>query len=75
MSKKANLAVAMSTVMGLSVVASPLVQAKNNPFGMKELSQASAVQASDEKGGEGKCGDKKGKEGKCGEKKDTKKDD
>jgi uncharacterized low-complexity protein len=45
MSKKVNLALAMTTAMGISVAATPVVQA--SPFGMKDLAQGYDVKAAE----------------------------
>ena len=45
MSKKVSLALAMTTAMGLSVAASPVVQA--SPFSMKDLAQGYDVKATE----------------------------
>lgn len=77
MSTKSNLSLAAATTFAVSLAASPLASAAENPFSMTEHSSGYMVADSHEgscggKGdGEGKCGEKKAKgkgEGKCGEK-------
>jgi uncharacterized low-complexity protein len=73
MSKKVNLALAITTAMGISVAATPVVQA--SPFSMKDLAQGYDVKAT-EAAKEAKPADakkdekakdaKKGEAGKCG---------
>ena len=76
MSKKTSLkpiAAALGTTFAVSLAASPLVKANENPFTMTELSNGGYMVADAEgKCGEGKCGEStsdedKGTEGKCGE--------
>ena len=63
MSKKTlkPIAAALGTTFVVSLAASPVTQAADNPFSMTELSKGYMVVA------EGNCGDKGGEEGKCGE--------
>ena len=62
------LAVALGTTFAISLSASPVVNAADNPFSATHLSNGYMVADSNEgKCGEGKCGDK-GEEGKCGDK-------
>ena len=58
---KKPLAVAIGSAFAVSLAASPIVNAEQNPFSMNELS--SGYQVADM---EGKCGGKKEKEGNCG---------
>jgi len=72
MSKKTTLkpiAVALGTTFAVSLAASPVVNAAENPFSMTELPNGYMVAGEHGEGkcGEGKCGDKKKGEGKCGE--------
>jgi uncharacterized low-complexity protein len=65
------IAAALGTTFVVSLAASPIVQAAENPFALNDLSSGYMVAeegACGEKEGEGKCGEKEG-EGKCGEKK------
>ena len=73
MSKKNVLkpvAAALGTGFVVSLVASPIAQASENPFSMNELSSGYMMADA-----EGKCGDKgemkDESEGKCGDKEDT----
>ena len=77
MSKKVSLkpvAAAIGTTFIVSLAASPVVNADDNPFSMTALSNGGYMIAKDAEGkcGEGKCGEnmkkKKEEEGKCGEK-------
>ena len=64
MSKKYALkpiAAALGTTFVVSLAASPIVNAAENPFALNELSSGYMVAE------EGKCGDKMEGEGKCGE--------
>jgi uncharacterized low-complexity protein len=61
------LAVALGTTFAISLTASPIINAAENPFAATEFSNGYMV-AEEGKCGEGKCGDKKGEEGKCGDK-------
>ncbi|MBM2829640.1 MAG: hypothetical protein HW411_430 [Gammaproteobacteria bacterium] len=64
MSKKTTLtpiAAALGTTFVVSLAASPIVNAAENPFALNELSSGYMVAE------EGKCGDKMEGEGKCGE--------
>lgn len=69
MSTKSNLSLAAATTFAVSLAASPLASAADNPFTMTEHSSSYKVAEGNcgEKDGEGKCGEKDG-EGKCGEK-------
>lgn len=64
MSTKSNLSLAAATTFAVSLAASPLASAADNPFTMTEHSSSYKVAEGNcgEKEGEGKCG-----EGKCGE--------
>ncbi len=67
MSKKTTLkpiVAALGTTFAVSLAASPIVNAAENPFALNELSHGYMVA---DHGEEGKCG-----EGKCGENKETK---
>ena len=70
MSKKNVLkpvAAAIGTTFIVSLAASPIAQASENPFTLNELSSGYMVADA-----EGKCGESKDEnEGKCGDKKDT----
>lgn len=65
------IAAALGTTFVVSLAASPLAQAAENPFAMNELSSGYMTVAEGNCGGkeegEGKCGDKEEGEGKCGE--------
>ena len=81
MSKKTSLkpiAAALGTTFAVSLAASPLVKAADNPFSMTQLNGGGYMVTDAEgkcgegKCGEGKCGEEssdedKGSEGKCGE--------
>ena len=72
MSKKSTLkpiAAALGTTFAVSLLASPIANAAENPFAMTELQNGYMVAEHHGEGkcGEGKCGEKEG-EGKCGEK-------
>lgn len=83
MSTKSNISLAAATTFAVSLAASPLANAAENPFSMTEHSSGYMVADAHEgncggkgkdkgegKCGEGKCGEKKAKgegEGKCGE--------
>ena len=56
------LAVALGTTFAISLAASPVVNAADNPFSATGFSNGYMV-------AEGNCGDKKTEEGKCGDKK------
>ncbi|MBI4006152.1 MAG: hypothetical protein HY356_05750 [Gammaproteobacteria bacterium] len=79
MSKKTALkpiVAALGTTFAVSLAASPIVNAAENPFALNELSNGYMVADHGEEGkcGEGKCGENKetkGEEGKCGEGMDT----
>lgn len=62
-------AAALGTTFAVSLAASPLASAEENPFNMTELGGGYMV-AGHDSDTEGKCG-----EGKCGENKDQAKDD
>ena len=70
MSKKTlkPIAAVLGTTFVISLSASPIVQAAENPFALNDLSGGYMV-AEEGKCGEGKCGEKEG-EGKCGEEKE-----
>ncbi|MEQ8290512.1 MAG: hypothetical protein RIB78_12400 [Gammaproteobacteria bacterium] len=63
------LAVALGTGFAVTLAASPMANAAENPFAANEFSNGYMVAADHGEGkcGEGKCGEKEG-EGKCGEK-------
>ncbi|MEE8264406.1 MAG: hypothetical protein V3R40_04035 [Gammaproteobacteria bacterium] len=68
------LAAAIGTTFAVSLAASPLASAEENPFSMTQFSSGYMVaDHGGEKGAEGKCGEgkcgegKKAEEGKCGE--------
>jgi uncharacterized low-complexity protein len=83
MSKKIlkPIAAALGTTFVVSLAASPIVQAAENPFALNDLSSGYMVaeegscgekkeaegNCGEEKEGEGKCGEEKEAEGKCGE--------
>jgi len=77
MSKKTlkPIAAALGTTFIVSLAASPIVQAAENPFALNELSNGYMVaeegSCGEEKDAEGKCGEEKDAEGKCGEEKDA----
>ena len=58
------IAVAIGTTFAISLAASPVVNAAENPFSVTSYESGYMV-------AEGKCGDMKDTEGKCGEGKDT----
>ncbi len=62
------LAVALGTTFAISLTASPIINAADNPFAANQLTNG-GYQVAEGKCGEGKCGDEKKaeKEGKCGE--------
>lgn len=73
--KKTALSLAIGSAFAVSLAASPIANAAENPFGMSALksgymlADASDMKASDKKMPEGKCGDKKdakAKDAKCG---------
>ena len=73
--KKTALSLAIGSAFAVSLAASPIANAAENPFGMSTLksgymlADASDMKASDKKMPEGKCGDKKdakAKDAKCG---------
>ncbi|MDZ7736768.1 MAG: low-complexity protein [Gammaproteobacteria bacterium] len=72
MSKKSNLSLtAIGTTFAVSLAASPLASAADNPFELTDYASGYMVAEGNcgEKGeGEGKCGEKGEGEGKCGEK-------
>ena len=75
MSTKSNLSIAAATTFAVSLAASPLANAEENPFSLTEYSSGYMVADAHEgncgeKGGEGSCGEKDG-EGSCGEKDDS----
>jgi uncharacterized low-complexity protein len=65
------LAVALGTTFAISLSASPIINAADNPFAATQLSSGYMVADAHGEGkcGEAKCGDKKEAEGKCGDKK------
>ena len=67
------IAVALGTTFVVSLAASPIVLAAENPFALNELSSGYMVaeegSCGEEKEGEGKCGEEKEAEGHCGEEK------
>ena len=67
MSKKIlkPVAAALGTTFVVSLAASPIVQAAENPFALNQLSNGYMVAE------EGSCGEKKETEGKCGDKKEA----
>ena len=76
------IAAALGTTFAVSLVASPIANAGENPFNMTELNSGYMVAGHDAEGkcgegkkeGEGKCGEGKAEsEGKCGEGHDGKK--
>jgi len=77
MSKKTliPIAAALGTTFVVSLAASPVVLAADNPFALNDLSRGYMVaeegNCGEEKDAEGKCGEEKEGEGKCGENKDT----
>ena len=60
------LAVALGTTFAISLTASPIINAADNPFAANQLTNG-GYEVAEGKCGEGKCGDKKEGEGKCGE--------
>ena len=77
MSKKTlkPVAAAIGTTFVISLAASPIVQAAENPFALNQLSSGYMVaeegNCGDKKEGEGHCGAEKGEhEGNCGGKKE-----
>lgn len=76
MSKKTTLtpiAAALGTTFVVSLAASPIVNAAENPFTLNELSGGYMVAEHGEEGkcGEGKCGENKGKKATSEEEEDT----
>jgi len=72
--KKLNpIALALGTTFAISLTASPIINAADNPFAANQLTNGGyqvADSAHDDKKAEGSCGDKKMEgEGKCGDKK------
>ena len=72
MSKKSTIkpiAAALGTTFAVSLMASPIANAAENPFAMNQLQNGYMVAEHHGEGkcGEGKCGEKEA-EGKCGEK-------
>ncbi len=69
------LAIALGTTFAISLSASPILNAADNPFAATQLNNGYMVadnaegKCGDKKDGEGKCGDKKDGEGSCGDKK------
>ena len=76
MSKKATLkplAAALGTTFIVSLAASPVANAADNPFSMSAFDhgyQVAEGNCGEEKEAEGKCGEEKEDEGKCGEEKE-----
>ncbi len=60
--KISPLALALGTSFAISLSASPVVNAADNPFAANQLTNGGYMVAE-----EGKCGDMKKEEGKCGE--------
>ena len=60
------LTVALGTTFAISLSASPVINAADNPFAANQLTNG-GYEVAEGKCGEGKCGDSKGEEGKCGE--------
>ena len=79
MDKKVQLkpiAAALGATFAVTLAASPLLNAAENPFSAVEFSSGYMVagdhaegKCGESKGAEGKCGESKGAEGKCGESK------
>lgn len=67
--KLGPVAAALGTTFAISLAASPLANAAENPFSMTE--HGSSYTVAEGECGEGKCGDKEEGEGKCGEKGDS----
>jgi len=68
MSTKSNLSIAAATTFAVSLAASPLASAAENPFELTEFSSGYMVAEGEGNCGEGKCGEGKGEgEGNCGE--------
>jgi len=65
MSTKSNISLAAATTFAVSLAASPLANAAENPFSMTEHSSGYMLADAHE----GNCGGKGDGEGKCGEKK------
>jgi uncharacterized low-complexity protein len=68
MSEKSRLkpvSIALGTTFALSLAASPIVGAADNPFSVTP--QSSGYMVAEGGCGEGKCGGEGGEEGKCGE--------
>ena len=73
--KLSTLSLAIGSAFAISLVAAPVANAANNPFGMQQLNSGYFVAEAkdgkcggDKKSADGKCGgDKKAKDGKCGE--------
>jgi uncharacterized low-complexity protein len=63
--RKTTLTLALGSAFAVSLAASPLLQAADNPFQMDSLKNGYQVAQAD-KQKEGKCGGDKQKEGKCG---------
>lgn len=64
-SKFKPVSIALGTTFALSLAASPLVSAADNPFTVTP--QSSGYMVAEGGCGEGKCGGEGGEEGKCGE--------
>lgn len=70
MSTKTNLSIAAATTFAVSLAASPLASAADNPFELTDYASGYMVAEGEGNCGEGKCGEDKGEgegEGKCGE--------
>ena len=72
--KLSTLSLAIGSAFAISLVAAPVANAANNPFGMQQLNSGYLVAEAkdgkcggDKKSADGKCGgDKKSADGKCG---------
>ncbi len=75
---KTKLITSLGGAVAVSLLATPIAQASENPFAMQKITNATQLAEGMEKGAEGKCGGKnkeggcngemeKNKEGKCGE--------
>jgi uncharacterized low-complexity protein len=62
------IAAALGTTFVVSLAASPVANAAENPFQLNALTNGYMVADAEGKCGEGKCGDKEEGEGKCGDK-------
>jgi len=68
MSTKSNLSIAAATTFAVSLAASPLASAAENPFELTDYASGYMVAEGEGNCGEGKCGEKGEGEGNCGEK-------